>query len=160
MGVEFLVDQIERAAEKLISRMQGKLLMLLSLLAAAGFATASASHFLSAEYGVERGDLIIALAFGVVSMLAYIIGRMNGATKAAAPPPDERPAEQSPLDRLIDASGLNATQADLGKALSAAGPELARLAVERIPKNIHLILGAAIGLLIAARLAKSVGGRG
>jgi hypothetical protein len=153
-----IIEQVANALETILKRAQGGIAVLLPLLVAMGFATASASAFVNGRYGPEQGNLIIAGGFAVISLLAYAIARRGNArsslTREATEP--AKLVRQTPLAALMDATSLESVEAELVKTLTAAAPDAARQVLQQAPKNLHLILGASIGLFIASRLAKSI----
>ncbi|MFY9831382.1 MAG: hypothetical protein WAK66_01505 [Methylocystis sp.] len=56
----------------------------------------------------------------------------------------------------MDATSLESVETELVRALTAAAPDAVKQVLQRAPKNLHLILGASIGLFIASKLAKSI----
>ncbi len=156
--MQSIMERFENALEKILKRVQGGFAVLLPLLVAAAFATASASAFVNARYGPEKGNLIVALGFAVISLAAYVVARWIAARPSSPPEPIEHAKllRQTPLAGLMDATSLESVETELVRALTAAAPDAVKQVLQRAPKNLHLILGASIGLFIASKLANSI----
>ncbi|WP_363350026.1 hypothetical protein [Methylocystis echinoides] len=136
------------------------------LLIAFGFATAAAAYWATESLGPLLGNLAVAGAFVLISLLVYALARRREAQQQARAS-EELAAltEASPfaaISRAIQSS--NATQAlfDLAKsAAPVAAKNAARVALREAPRNLPLLLGAGVGLMVASRLVNAMtNGRG
>ena len=148
--MQSVMERFENALEKIFKRVQGGFAVLLPLLVAAGFATASASAFVNARYGPEEGNLIVALGFAVISLAAYVVARWITARPSSPPEPIEHAKllRQTPLAGLMDAtsSGVSRNGAcqsshrrGAGRGKAGSSTRAKKLAPDpwRVDRTIH-----------------------
>ncbi|RTL82388.1 MAG: hypothetical protein EKK29_15880 [Hyphomicrobiales bacterium] len=163
---EPIIKRAENAVGATITRLSGNAMAAVPLLIAFGFATAAADYWATQSLGTLFGNLAVAGAFLAISLFVYAYARRREAVRQA------RASEElaaltaaSPftaLSRAINSS--NATQAlmDLAKsAAPVAAKNAARVALREAPRNLPLLLGAGLGLMVASRLVNAMtNGRG
>ncbi len=122
---------------------------------ALGFATAAAHAYATATWGEIGGNLVIAGAFLIAAILVYFAtaSRQVGAgeTQAAA-----AELETKSFSALSVADQLLRSDSDMVKSISSLAPVAAKAVVERVGPHLHLIIGAALGLMVASKLAETL----
>lgn len=150
-----IIHRAEAAIGNVVEQAVARVLVALPLLAAAGFATAAGSSYLTARYGQETSHLIVAgifLAIGLVAA-AFVASRTPAATPAADGAAQPAPAEtgQEPA-----AAPLTPAEKDLLSSLAAAAAPIAMPGLVRLLlRNIPLLV---IGLVVAYILTRQTSG--
>jgi hypothetical protein len=158
---EPVIKRAENAVSATITRVSGNAMAAVPLLLAFGFATAAAAWWAIDAYGPLIGNLVIAGAFLLIALFVYAYARRREATQQARASAElAQLTEASPLVAIQRAiSSSNATQAlyDLAKySAPAAAKNVARVALREAPRNIPLLLGAGVGLMVAQRLVSAM----
>ncbi|WP_246657223.1 phage holin family protein [Methylocystis sp. B8] len=122
---------------------------------ALGFATAAAHAYATEIWGEIAGNLVIAGVFIFLAIIVYF------ATASRRTGPDETRTEAAEFE----AQGLSAmaladqflkSNSDMVKSIGSLAPVAAKAVAERVGPNLHLIIGAALGLMIASKLAEKL----
>jgi hypothetical protein len=126
-------------------------------LLALGFATAAAHAYATRTWGEIAGNLVLAGAFLFAALIVYL------ATKDSVPPETQtRTAEleqssfaQLPfVDQLFKPDGN--LMRSIGSSIGSMAPVAAKAVAERVAPNLHLIIGAAVGLMIASKISEKL----
>jgi hypothetical protein len=122
---------------------------------ALGFTTAAAHAYATEIWGEITGNLVIAGVFVFLAIIVYFV------TASRRARPDETQIEAVELE----AQGLSAmaladqflkSNSDMVKSIGSLAPVAAKAVAERVGPNLHLIIGAALGLMIASKLAEKL----
>lgn len=163
---EPIIKRAENAVGATITRLSGNAMAAVPLFIAFGFATAAAAYWATQSFGPLLGNLVVAGAFLLISLIVYAYARRREAQRQARAS-EELAAltDASPFNALSRAiNSSNATQAlfDLAKsAAPVAAKNAVRVALREAPRNLPLLLGAGVGLMVASRLVNAMtNGRG
>lgn len=160
MLIEPVVRRLELSVGSAVNRVTGNLLAGVPLLIGVGFATAAGDYYAVFWLGPVVGNLVVAGVFIILSALIYAVQRSRNeriAQQAAA-----RLAaieDRSPVDALLNAAQLPQLQQMLLDSAKNAVPQLAQAALREAPKNLPLLIGAGVGLLVAQRIVDAVSHR-
>jgi hypothetical protein len=122
-------------------------------LLALGFATAAAHAYAMRTWGEIAGNLVLAGAFLFAALIVYL------ATKDSVPPETQtRTAEleQSSFAQLPFVDQLFKPDGNLMRSIGSMAPVAAKAVAERVAPNLHLIIGAAVGLMIASKISEKL----
>ncbi|MBI5012969.1 MAG: hypothetical protein HZC06_09705 [Methylocystis sp.] len=122
-------------------------------LLALGFATAAAHAYAMRTWGEIAGNLVLAGAFLFAALIVYL------ATKdSVAPETQARAAEleQSSFSQLPFVDQLFKPDGNLMRSIGSMAPVAAKAVAERVAPNLHLIIGAAVGLMIASKISEKL----
>jgi hypothetical protein len=155
MLVEQVVQRIERTIDAVLSRISGSLIIWTPLLFAAVFATAAASAFANERLGPELGNLAVAGGFFLIFLICFFVLRERSEFVEKEPPPDAIP-ESNSFAALLDPSILSAAERDVLNYVKSIAPSAVKGLLQQAPKNLHLLAGATIGLIVASRVAKMI----
>jgi hypothetical protein len=163
---EPIIKRAENAVGATLTRVSGNAMAAVPLLIAFGFATAAATYWANETLGPLAGNLAIAGAFLALSVVAYAYARKREAQQQARASEElAELTEASPfnaISRAIQSSNVTQTLYDLAKsAAPVAVKNVASVAVRKAPRNLPLLVGAGLGLVVAQRLVEAfTNGRG
>lgn len=140
--VDESVSHATRGASRFI------VITVLSLLAL-GFATAALWAYAVDAWGRIGGNLAIAVFFVLVALAATLLTGKAAPQAIAATGPEPEAKPLLALDQPF-------IEGELIKSLTAMAPSAAKSIMDRVPQNLHLIIGAALGLAIASKLAEKL----
>jgi len=124
-------------------------------LCALGFATAAAHAYATATWGEIAGNLVIAGGFLVAAIAVHFaMARLRFGVGETPPPSAE--LEANNFSVLSLAEQLLKPDSDMVKSIGSLAPVAAKAIVERVGPHFHLIIGAALGLLVASKLAEKL----
>lgn len=152
MLVEQIVQRIERIIDAVTDRIYGNLIIWTPLVVAAVFVTAAASAFANERLGPELGPLALAGAFFVIFLLALLFR----SSRAAEEPAPQQSTETNPFASFLEPSNLLSIEKEVFNSVKSAAPRLAKELLRQAPKNLHLLAGATIGLIVASKIAKRI----
>lgn len=144
------VDESIANATRSASRLA--IVVTLALLAL-GFATAAAHAYAMRTWGEIAGNLVLAGAFLFVALIVYL------ATKDSVPSETQARAaelEQSSFSQLPFVDQLFKPDGNLMRSIGSMAPVAAKAVAERVAPNLHLIIGAAVGLMIASKISEKL----
>jgi hypothetical protein len=122
---------------------------------ALGFAAAAAHAYATATWGVIGGNLVIAAALLIAAILVHVATASRqvggGETQAMAAELDAKN-----FSALSLAEELLRSDSDMVKSISSFAPVAAKAVAERVGPHLHLIIGAAVGLMVASKLAEKL----
>lgn len=119
------------------------------------FATAAAHAYATATWGEIAGNLVIAGVFLIAAIVAYFVAakrrsqRVEAQTAAAE-------LEAKGLSALAIAEQFLRPDSDVVKSIGSLAPVAVKAVAERVGPHLHLIIGAALGLLVASKLAEKL----
>jgi hypothetical protein len=161
MFMEPIVKRIEARIRSSVGHASGTAIALIALLVAIGFVTAAADSYLVERYGVQIADLILSAAYLLLALIVYASAqarkrRQDAVTEAeSAETPGLNPMKAT-LDQLNRPNLEQKLLAIAGKN----GPPVAKAVADQAVKNAHVLIGVAIGIYIASRLADVLRRRG
>lgn len=124
-------------------------------LLALGFATTAAHAYATQAWGQIGGNLVIAGAFLVAAFIIYFATASSGSVAVETLPAPE--VEEGGFNAMSFVEQIMKPDADfvksIGSSVSSLAPVAAKAVAERVGPNLHLLVGAAVGLLIASKLA-------
>jgi len=157
MFVEPIVKRVENAMDATVARVSGSALALIPLLAAAGFATAAAAIYANERLGPERGNLLLAGVFLVVSLVTFgVVRRREARMKARARAELAAMTPVNSVEALLDGMNLSNLPQALMDAAKTAAPDIGKAALKELPRNLHLLVGAGVGLFLASRIVDAL----
>lgn len=149
-----VIRRAEHAVENILDQALARVIVAIPLLIAAGFATASASAFLNARYGVEWGNLILAGVFGFIGLVAAVAVTAKSSSKPTVSEAVEPVSafgssgeEASGSNAPLSSSEKELMNAMLTSAAPIALPGLIRL----ILRNIPLVLAILAAVFVMTR---------
>jgi hypothetical protein len=158
---EPMIKRAENAVGATLTRVWGNAMAAVPLLVAFGFATAAAAYWATDEFGPLFGNLVIAGLFLVIAVFVYAVARRREAMQQARAS-EELAAltEASPfnaISRAVQSSDASQALYDLARrTLPVAARNAARVAVREAPRNLPLLVGAGVGLMVASRLVNAM----
>lgn len=163
---EPMIKRAENAVGATLTRVSGTALAAAPLLIAFGFATAAAAYWANEALGPFVGNLVIAGVFLAISLFAFAYVR-NREAKQQARASEELAAltEASPftaISRAIQSSNVSQALFDMARSAAPTAAKNAAVAMLRAaPRNLPLLVGAGVGLMVASRLVGALtNGRG
>ncbi len=124
-------------------------------LLALGFATAAAHAYATRTWGEIAGNLVIAGAFLFAALIVYLATNVGAETQAPAEELEQSGFPQLPfVDQLFKPDG-NLVRS-IGSSIGSMAPVAAKAVAERVAPNLHLIIGAAVGLMLASKLSEKL----
>lgn len=153
MLIEPVFQRLELTLDTTLRRLSGNALALLPLLIAAGFATTAGAVWAAAMFGPVIGFLIVAGVLAILSAVIYAVQlerrrRLERVEQARLAAIDER----NPVEAFMEATRLGQLPQMLMDGARAAAPEVAKSVLREAPKNLPLLIGAGIGLIVAQRI--------
>ncbi|PPD43463.1 MAG: hypothetical protein CTY15_09820 [Methylocystis sp.] len=163
---EPMIKRAETAVSTTITRVSGNAIAAALLLIALGFATAAAAYWANESLGPLVGNLAIAGVFLAISVFAFAYAR-NREAKRQAQASEELAAlrSESPfalLSNAFQSPNVMQTLFDMARSMApGAAKNVAGAALRAAPRNLPLLLGAGLGLMVASRLVGALtNGRG
>jgi hypothetical protein len=158
---EPVIKRAENAVDAAITRLSGNAMAAIPLLVAFGFATAAAAYWANETLGPLLGNLAIAGVFLVISALIYAYARRREAQQQARASKELAAlTEASPMtavSRAFQSSNVSQALFDMAKgAAPIAAKNAAVSALRAAPRNLPLLLGAGLGLMVASRLVSAM----
>ncbi|PWB90277.1 hypothetical protein C5688_10940 [Methylocystis sp. MitZ-2018] len=132
------------------------IVVILALLAL-GFATAAAHAYAMRTWGEIAGNLVLAGAFLFAALIVYLATKDSASLETQAPAPEVEQSSfpQLPfLDQLLKPDG-NLVRS-IGSSIGSMAPVAAKAVAERVAPNLHLIIGAAVGLMLASKISEKL----
>jgi hypothetical protein len=155
MILDPLFHRVDETIENATRRAARFTIVFVLALFALGFAAAAAHAFATATWGEIAGNLVIAGAFLIAAIAVYFaMARWRfggGATHAPSPEFEARN-----FSALSLAEQFLKPDSDMVKSIGSLAPVAAKAVVERVGPHLHLIVGAALGLLAASKLAEKL----
>ena len=107
--------------------------------------------------GEIAGNLVIAGAFLFAAFIVYLATKdfVPVETQSAADELEQSSFSQLPfVDQLFKPDGN--LMRSIGSSIGSMAPVAAKAVAERVAPNLHLIIGAAVGLMIASKISEKL----
>lgn len=154
MFVELFLNRLEKSFERALARTSSTAFAAAALTVSLGFTTAAAYSWLKEAFSEQAALSILAGAYGILSILIYHAAKWLEQRRAkAAVVRLATPPMADPLREALDRFGLPTLQTDVLRLLEKSDGTAARIVREKALGNIHLVIGASLGIFIASRLA-------
>ncbi|MFO1101284.1 MAG: hypothetical protein U1E20_00080 [Methylocystis sp.] len=153
MILDPIFRRVDETVEKATQGASRFTIVFVLALFALGFATAAAHAYATATWGEIAGNLVIAGAFLIAAIVVHFATAARfGArvTRSAAELEAQNHSALSFADQLLNSNG------DMVKAIGSLAPVAAKAVAERVEPHLHLIIGAAVGLMVASKLAEKL----
>ncbi len=153
---EPILKRVENAVGAKIMRFSGIAMVALPLAIAAGFVMAAGVYWANEELGPLFGNLAVAGVFLVISLAAFAYARKREEEREArAREEREAMAQALPIVavlRALQSSNVSGALVDMAKR---AAPRAAASVLRSAPRNLPLLVGAGVGLMVASRLVEA-----
>ncbi|MGJ0509163.1 MAG: hypothetical protein ACR652_18970 [Methylocystis sp.] len=150
------MKRVENAVGARMTHLSGIAMAAVPLLVAAGFAMAAGVYWANEELGPLFGNLAVAGVFLVISALAYAYARRREEQREARVREElEAMAQASPMAailRALQSPNVSGALVDMAKT---AAPKAAASVLRSAPRNLPLLVGAGVGLMVASRLVEA-----
>jgi hypothetical protein len=160
MFVEPILKRLEQKIQSIVSHVSGAAIALVPLLVAVGFGTAAADSFLQQRFSAPETYLILSGGYLVVALVIYIVARRREqrSDKIAEAELAEMPIV-NPVKAAMDQFHLPDIQRTLLDIAGRSGPVAAKAMMDQTSKNLHLLIGAGVGIYIASRIVDALNRR-
>lgn len=155
MILDTIFHRVDGTIENATQRASRFLVVVVLALFALGFATAAAHAYATAIWGEIVGNLVVASAFLFAAIVAYFTAASQASQRLEAQTPAAE-LESKNFSALTFADQLLNSNSDMVKSIGSLAPVAAKAVAERVGPNLHLIIGAALGLLVASKLAEKL----
>jgi len=155
MFLDPIFHRVDETIEKATRRAPRFTVVFVLALFALGFATAAAHAFATATWGEIAGNLVIAGAFLIAAIVVYF-ATASRQFSAVETPAAAAELEARSFSALSLAEQFLKADSEMVKSIGSLAPVAAKAVVERVGPHLHLIIGAALGLLAAAKLAEKL----
>lgn len=158
MFVEPILKRVEAKLQSAVVHASGTALALIPLVVAIGFGTAAANSWLRQSYGERAALLIVGAAYLFVAIVIYAVGRARERRNARIV--EAELAETPIVNPVREAMGqLPGIEETLLSFLGKTSAPAAKAVAEQAAKNVHLLIGAGIGIYLASRLVDALNRR-
>ncbi len=148
---ESIIQRAQSGIHSVVETMLGKAVAMVPFVIAFGFGIAALSSWINRELGAELGNLVMAVIFAVIGLIAYAYTTVTGPESLTA---GEGYAETAPLTGEPEkpASGWSDTDKEVAAAmLSAAGPSAAPMILRLIMRNLPLVMAILAAVFVMTR---------
>ncbi|MFY9657292.1 MAG: hypothetical protein WAK01_12025 [Methylocystis sp.] len=152
MLFEPIMKLLEARAQSAVSHVSTTAMALVPLLVAVGFATAAADSWLREAYGERIAFLILAATYLVIALLIYGAAREREHRKAREAAEIAETTIVSPMRELTSHFNLAGVEETLLSLVGRTGAPAAKVVAEQAARNVHLLLGAGLGIYFASRI--------
>jgi hypothetical protein len=151
---------MEHKIQSAVSHVSGTVIAIVPLLVAAGFGTAAADSYLQERFSSRIADLILCGAYVGVALVIYIAVRTREQRSAEIAEAEmARMPIVSPVQAAMDQFHIpDIPQTLLGFA-GKSGSAAAKAVLDQAPKNIHLLIGAGVGIFVASHIVDALNRR-
>lgn len=150
MLFESIVKLLEAKAQSAVSHVSGAALALIPLIVAIGFGTAAADSWLREAYGERSAFLILGAAYLVIALVIYAMAKEREQRKAREAAEIAETTIVNPARELTHRFNLAGIEDALLTLAGRTGAPAARVVVDQAAKNLHLLLGAGLGIYFAS----------
>jgi hypothetical protein len=157
--VEPILKLLEAKIQSAVSHVSGAAMALAPLVVAIGFGTAAAGSWLREAYGERAAYLILGAVYLLVALVVYAVARARERRNAKIAAQLAETAINNPLREVTNRFSLAGMEDTLLTLAGKTGAPAARVVAEQAAKNLHLLLGAGIGIYIASRLVDALRAR-
>jgi hypothetical protein len=157
-----LIHRAQSAVDNAVEHVVNRTIVAVPFLVAAGFATAAAYLQLETIYGAMTATLVMASAYAVIGVLAFLIVGPPGTAKQDQTDgaPDSASAERS-SEQTTAPSAPTMSQADkdlLFAALTSAAPVALPAMVRLVLRNLPIVVAILAALFLLTRTAEEPSG--
>lgn len=157
---EPMIKRAENAVGATITRLSGNAMAAVPLLIAFGFALAAVAYWANEALGPLFGNLAIAGAFLVIALAVYAYARRREAVQQARASAELAAlTEASPItaiQRALQSSNVSQALYDMARNVAPTAAKTAAVsALRAAPRNLPLLVGAGLGLMVASRLVEA-----
>jgi hypothetical protein len=156
MLLESIVKLLEAKALSAVTHVSGAALALIPLIVAIGFGTAAADSWLREAYGERIALLILGAAYLALAIAIYAAAREREHRKAREAAEIAETAIADPVRELTSRFNLAGVEETLLGLVGRTGAPAAKAVAEQAAKNLHLLLGAGLGIYFASRIVESL----
>jgi uncharacterized membrane protein len=160
MFVEPILKRLEYKIQSAVSHVSGAAIALVPLFVGVGFGTAAAASYLEQRFSSPLAYLILCGAYLVVALVIYMVARAHEQRSAeiAEAKMAEMPIE-SPVTAAMDQLHIPNIQRTLLDLAGKSGPVAAKAVMDQTSKNLHLLIGAGVGIYVASRIVDALNRR-
>lgn len=160
MFVEPILLRMEHKIHSVVSHVSGSIVALVPLLISAGFGTAAADSYLLERFSSRIADLILCGVYLGVAILCYVFARTRERRTAEIADAElARMPVVNPVQAAMDQFHLQDIPELLLGYAGKSGSAVAKAVLDQAPKNVHLIIGAGVGLFVASRIVDALNRR-
>jgi hypothetical protein len=156
MFVETIIKMLKAKIQATVSYVSGAAFALAPLVVAIGFGTAAADSWLRDAYGERAAYLILGAAYLLLGLVIYAVARARERRQEKMAAQLAETSILHPMREVTDRLSLaGVEEALLGLAGRTSAPAV-RVVSEQAAKNLHLLIGAGIGIYLASRLVNAL----
>ena len=159
MFVEPIIKLLETKVQSAVSHVSGVAMALAPLVVAIGFGTAAADSWLKDAYGDRTAYLILGAAYLLIALAIYATARARQRRNAEIAAQLAETSIINPVREVANQLSLGGIEESLLTLAGRTGAPAARVVAEQAAKNLHLLVGAGIGIYIASRLVAALNAR-
>jgi len=152
MLFEPIVKLLEAKAQSAVIHVSGAALALMPLIVAIGFGTAAADSWLTEAYGERNASLILGAAYLVIALVIYAMAKEREQRKVRDAAEIAETTNVNPVSKLTHQFNLAGIEDTLMTLTGRTGAPAARVVADQAAKNLHLLLGAGLGIYFASRI--------
>ena len=149
---ESIIQRAQAGIHKSVDQMLGKVVAMVPFVIALGFAVAALASWLYRELGFEVGNLVLAVIFAVIGLIAYAYTSATGPESLTAgegyaetAPLTSEPAE-TPADQWSD------TEKEIAAAMmSVAAPSAVPMILRLVLRNLPLVMAVLAAVFVMTR---------
>jgi hypothetical protein len=159
MFFEPILKLLEAKVQSAVSHVSGAAMALAPLVVAIGFGTAAADSWLKEAYGERVAYLILGAAYLFLALAIYAAARVRERRNARAVAQLAETSIINPVREATNQLRLGGIEETLLALAGRTGAPAARVVAEQAAKNLHLLVGAGVGIYIASRLVAALNTR-
>jgi hypothetical protein len=156
MFVEPILRRLENAIQSRVIHVSGSVLALVPLLIAVGFGTAAADSYLAERFGVQIANVVLCGVWLVIAFVIYEIARARERRNAKIA--EEQIAQmpiENPVRAVLEQVRLPNMDRLLVEIAGKSAPAAAKILASQ-SKNLHLLIGAGLGVYLASRIVDAL----
>jgi hypothetical protein len=154
--VEPILKRLENMVQSTVAHVSGSVIALFPFLVAVGFGTAAADSYLTEQFGAQIANLVLCGAYLVIALAIYGVARARERRHAEIA---REQLEQLPLVNPIRAALDQVQTPRIDRMLVEIAGKSAPAAAQALrgqAKNLHLLIGAGLGIYIASRIVDAL----
>lgn len=159
MFVEPILKRLENAIQSSVMHVSGSVIALVPLLVAVGFGTAAADSYLAEQFGAQIANLILCGVYLIIAVVIYGVAR--GRERRNAEIAQAQIAQMpivNPVQAALDQVRPSSLDRMLVELAGKSGPAAAKVLLNQ-SKNLHLLIGAGLGIYVASRIVDALNRR-
>jgi hypothetical protein len=159
MFFEPVLKLLEAKVQSAVSHVSGSAMALAPLFVAIGFGTAAADSWLKDVYGERVAYLILGAAYLMIALVIYAAARARERRNAKVVAQLAETSIINPVREATNYLSLAGVEDTLLALAGRTGAPAVKVVAEQASKNLHLLIGAGIGIYLASRLVDALHGR-